>query len=245
MAFLDDLMDMVQPHIPKTCEDSHAKSQVNPVGQRFNDYTIGNFFERVHGYNGTEVLYTGHVVTLGGNDKVATNSYLGVIARYFKAVFSYGDDSAVDADPIYNVRESKPDIVTGGTSIPNINSLEGSVLYTRVENIFAYFSTKTKWIINETDGVKDDIVRIDAELATLLAQLVTSSSNQSSTNISVDMKIIKIENDILSLQGRMDQAEDDIKQNMNDIGYWANRINNDVIRIDAEITGIKTFIKMP
>lgn len=218
MGYVDDVMDLVQKHIPKTPEESLAKSQENPVNQRFNDYAIGNFFERIHGFNGGETLYSGHVVTKGGSDKVTSDSYLGVIAQFFRAVYRYGDDSAKDGDPIYNGREGKSDITTGGNSIPSLNSLEGSVLYTRIENIFDYFSTKTTWMLEQTDGVKGLFNKLDQQFRQFINQSQQSNNQQQQTNNNTSASLTQMQQDIKDIGDKVKKLEQDVQANGGDIG---------------------------
>jgi outer membrane murein-binding lipoprotein Lpp len=243
--YAQDIMNTIKDLIPKTPEESRAASRSNPVGQWFEDFSSGNMFERIHGYDGTETLYAGLVDPKGGKDTVTTQSYLGVVAKFVRAIFTYGDDSAKDADAIYNTREGKPDIVTGGTNSPNTTSLEGSVLYTRVERIFKYYSAKTQWMIVQTDGLRAMITRLENELVNFQNEAQQSNTNQQQTNSSTTNSLQTIQQDITDLKAKATKLENDIKTTDADLGTFRNTTNTAISRIDATISDIKKFVKMP
>ena len=241
--YAGEIMDSVKDLLPKTAEDARAASRSNPQGQWFEDFTAGNTFERIHGFDGSETLYSGLVDKKGGKDTVTTTSYLGAIAKFLRAIFSYGDDSAKDGDPIYNVREGKPDIATGGSNTPNTTSLEGSVLYTRIENIFKYFSDKTKWMLTETDGVRGLIQQLEQDFRAFISQASQQSSSQQNTNQQTSTSLQTIQDEIDKLKTRLDTVEKNINTTNGDLGSLRNTTNQKFSQIDAEIVAIKA--KLP
>lgn len=243
--FADQMMNDIKDLIPKTPEESRAASRSNPVGQWFEDFSSGNMFERIHGYEGTENLYAGLVDKKGGSDLVTPTSYLGVIAKFVRAVFTYGDDSTADADPIYNTREGKPDITTGGSNVPNTTSLQGSVLYTRIENIFKYFSSKTQWMLTETDGLRGLLAQLEQDFQDFMSQAQQQSTSQQSTNQQTSTSLQSIQDDIDNIKTRVDKVEKDIVTTNGDLGNLRNTTNAAISRIDATISDIKKFVKMP
>lgn len=232
--FADQMMNDIKDLIPKTPEESRAASRANPVGQWFEDFSSGNMFERIHGFEGTESLYVGLVDKKGGSDLVAPKSYLGAIAQFIRAMFSYGDDSLKDEDPIYNTREGNPDIDTGGSSTPSTTSLEGSVLYTRVENIFKYYSSKTKWMISETDGLRELLERLETQLQGFQQQNQEDKQGQEEKNEEVGTNLEKLTKDLSDATARINEVE---KQIAAIIPFQA--------QMFQDIKAIKTFVGMP
>lgn len=245
--FADQMMNDIKDLIPKTPEESRAASRSNPVGQWFEDFSSGNMFERIHGFEGTENLYSGMVDKKGGSDFVTSTSYLGVIAKFVRAIFTYGDDSAVDADPIYNVQEGKPDITTGGTNTPSIISLDGSTLQTRIESVFKYYSAKTQWMNGQMKDIGALLSGLSGQMENFQKQQEEQNQNQEEQNQNQEGQnqklgenIDQIGKDIQDLSNKISELDKLLKASV----AHQTLLEKDIIKNHNDISDIKKHVKM-
>jgi prefoldin subunit 5 len=184
---------------------------------------LGNIWDRIIGFAGTLKDLEKDVDPKGGLTTVAERSFIGAIIKYLKTLFNYGNLREKDEDPIYNGTFRKPDIDTydKGTDGLKSGTLEGSVLYNRVENTIEYFSTKTKFMFEEMDTMKQSIV-------TLTSGLTGLQENVSKGQEENEKKQESTGNDI-----------SDIKDSLKDIGDAIKLLQAGVKGVEGRVAGLE------
>lgn len=246
MGLAEDLIRESIKSIPQTPEDAYSSTRPgdpNEIIIPIETLALGNMWDRLIGFGSDRTLedLVNEVDAKGkeANSKVAPRSFIGAIVRYLRTLFLYGDFREKDNDAIYNTKLGNRDIDDAGEYPPGVQglktgTLQGSVLYNRIENTIKYFAKKTQEIFKLIDSINTRLETIKEELANFGTTYKNDKEKNEENSTKTSEDLTKLIEEVNALKTQSANATESIRLIQQSYSEEFRLIKDDIKKIIAK-----------